>query len=74
MEIVGIIAEIVICIFSLYIFLLFNGTIRPTDEKTRNTIKVMSGSSGKLIKWGALILFGLMTINLMLHFTQFASR
>jgi len=74
MEILGIIAELIICLFSLYIYLLFSGAIRPKDEKSRNTISTMSQSSGKLIKWFSLILFGLMTINLLLHFVQFFSR
>ncbi|HMG16987.1 MAG TPA: hypothetical protein VK590_16130 [Saprospiraceae bacterium] len=74
MEILGIFAEFLICILSLYVYLLFSGAIRPRDEKSRNTVNTMSQSSGKLIKWFSLILFGLMTINLILHFLQFFSR
>ena len=70
MDILGLIIEILLLIFAIYIYLFSIGVVMKKDSPNGAKAEEFRKSSGRLLKILSLLLAAMMVVNIYLHFQQ----
>lgn len=74
MDILGIIIEIILLFFAIYIYLFSIGAVMKKDSPKGEKAEELRKSSGRILKILSLLLAAMMIVNIYLHIVQFGNK